>query len=81
MFEIRMKPELEALLHELAGEAGLSAHDFALNAIKHAMEDFEDTRDAMAAIAEGGPTYSLEEVMRELGLENCVSEKSPETAA
>ncbi len=81
MFEIKMKPELEALLHELADEAGVSAHDFALNAIKNAMEDFEDTRDAMASEAEGGRTYSLEEVMRKLELEDRISEKSPETAA
>ena len=81
MLEVNMSEALEARLHELAHEAGQSAHDFALTAIKRYMEDYEDTLEAMAAREEGGPTYSMEEVMRELGLDNRVQEKSPETAA
>lgn len=81
MVEINMSEALEVRLHELAHEAGQTAQEFALIAIKHYMEDYEDTLEAMAAMAEGGPTYSLEEVRRELELDSRVQEKSPETAA
>ena len=81
MLEVRMSEALEARLHELAHGAGQSVQDFALTAIKNYMEDYEDTLEAMAAVAEGGPTYSLEEVMREIELDSRVQQKSPETAA
>ncbi len=81
MLEIRMSEALEARLHELAREAGQSAETFALKAIKGYMEDYEDILDAEAAMAEDGPTYSTEEVRRELGLDSRVQEKHPETAA
>ncbi len=81
MLEIKMSEALEARLHELAREAGQSTEAFALTAIKGYMEDYEDTLEAEAAIAEGGPTYSLEEVMREIELDSRVQKKSPETAA
>ncbi len=79
--EIRMSAELEQVLHELAGKAGQSAHDFALRAIKDAMENYEDILEATAAMEEDGPTYSTEEVRRELGLDTRIQEKRPETAA
>lgn len=74
MLEIRMSEALEHRLHELASEAGQNAHDFALTAIKQFMEDREDYLDAVAAVKEmeenGGKTYTLEEVSRELGLDD-----------
>ncbi len=81
MLEIRMSEALEVRLHELAEQAGQSAEAFALTAIKGYMEDYEDTLEAEAAMAEDGPTYSMEEVMRELELDRRVQERSPETAA
>ena len=81
MLEIRMSEALEHRLHELANGAGQSANDFALAAIKQYMEDYEDVLEATAAMVEDGPTYSTEEVRRELGLDTRVQEKRPETAA
>ncbi len=74
MLRVEMSSALEQRLHELAAEAGQSADEFALTAIKQFMEDREDYLEAVEAVKEmeenGGKTYSLEEVSRELGLDD-----------
>lgn len=70
-FEFRA--DREAHLRMLCEQMGRSVDDFVNEAVLTFMEDYEDGTAAMAAIEEqkrtGEPMITLEEMMRELGLE------------
>jgi predicted DNA-binding protein len=78
--EINFRADREAHLRTLCEEMGRSVDDFVNEAILTFMEDYEDGRDAQAALAEGGPTYTLEEVERHLGLDSSDHADSRKTA-
>jgi|SRR5271170_6077890 len=80
MLEIDMKPELEEILEFYAKKDGVSKGELALRAIAEYLEDREDYDIAEEASRDIGPTYSLEEVIREYGLEDKVRSKSEEAA-
>jgi hypothetical protein len=67
--EINFRADREAHLRKLCEEMGRSVDDFVNEAILTFMEDYEDGRDAEAALAEGGPRFTLEEVEQHLGLD------------
>jgi predicted DNA-binding protein len=74
MLAIRLPPEAEALLHDLAQRRGSDPKTVALRAVLDYLEDEEDARIAEAALDEhyktGGKTYTLEDVAKKLGLED-----------
>jgi RHH-type rel operon transcriptional repressor/antitoxin RelB len=72
MLGVRLDPELEERLERLARGTGRSKSYYAREAIREYVEDREDYELAVAASREAGPGpyMSLEEVIRELGLEN-----------
>ena len=78
--EINFRADREAHLKKLCEEMGRSVDDFASEAILTFMEDYEDRRDAEVAVAEGGRTYTQEEMEREFGLENRVPQRFQKTA-
>jgi len=78
--EFEFRADREAHLRMLCEEMGRSVDDFVSEAVLTFMEDYEDGRDAMAARAEGGPTYTQEEMEREFGLDNRVFERKQKTA-
>jgi predicted DNA-binding protein len=78
--EINFRADREAHLRTLCEEMGRSVDDFVTEAILTFMEDYEDGRDAEAALAEGGPRFTQEEMEREFGLDNRVPEQRQKTA-
>ena len=78
--EINLRPDQEAHLRKLCEEMNRSVDDFAGHAILTFMEDYEDLRDAEAAIAEGGRRFTQEEMEQEFGLENRVPERHQNSA-
>ena len=80
MLEIDLKPELEEILEFYAGKDGVSKVELARRAIAEYLEDREDYDIAEEASRDIGPTYSLEEVIREYGLEDKVRSKGEEAA-
>jgi predicted DNA-binding protein len=77
--EINFRPDREAHLKKLCAEMGRTVDDFAGEAILTFMEDYEDGRDAEAALAEGGRTYTQEELEREFEVEHRVSKRGSTT--
>ena len=55
-------------MRELCAEMGRSVDDFINEAVLTFMEDYEDGRDAMAALAEDGRNFTQEEIEAEFGL-------------
>jgi hypothetical protein len=78
--EINFRPDREAHLRKLCEEMGRSVDDFANEALLTFMEDYEDGRDAMAALAAGGRTYTQEEMESASELEDRVSRRLQKTA-
>jgi len=78
--EINFRADREAHLKKLCEEMGRSVDDFAGEAILTFMEDYEDRRDAEAALAAGGPTFTQEEMEREFGLDRRVPQRHQKTA-
>lgn len=70
MLGVRLEPELEERLDWLAKQTGHTKSYHAKAAIKKYLEDREDYLIAVAALARKEETYSLDEVVRELGLED-----------
>lgn len=69
MLGIRLEPELEQRLEELARETGRSKSYYAKQAIREFLDDREDYLLGIAALERNEPRISLEELERELGLE------------
>jgi RHH-type rel operon transcriptional repressor/antitoxin RelB len=68
MFSIRLEPQLEAKLSTLARQTGRSKGYLAREAIRQYLEDREDYRSGVAALARGEPAITaLGELDRRLG--------------
>ncbi|OIR13636.1 ribbon-helix-helix protein, copG family [mine drainage metagenome] len=68
MLAIRLDKEIEERLARLARRTGRTKTFYAREAILEHLEDMEDTFLAIERIQAKEPTYSLDEVKRELGL-------------
>ena len=69
MLALRLPPDVEKRLDELAKKTGRSKSFYAREAILRYLEDIEDTYLALRALEEGGERISLEDLMREYGVE------------
>ncbi len=78
--QIEFRADREALLRELCAEMGRTVDDFCNEAILTFMEDYEDGRDASAAMAEGGRTYTQKELEQEFELVDRVHNVFKKTA-
>jgi predicted transcriptional regulator len=69
----RIPDDLNAALTQIAKQTERSKSHIILKAIQNYVlelqEDIEDYNDAERILAQNNPTYSLEEVMKELGFE------------
>lgn len=68
MLSVRLDPELEDRLNELAEVTGRSKSYYVRQAIEEFLEDRADYLLAVAALEKNEPTISLAELRRELGL-------------
>jgi translation initiation factor 2 alpha subunit (eIF-2alpha) len=78
--EFQFRADREAHLRMLCKEMGKSVDDFVNEAVLTLMEDYEDGRDAQAALAEGGRSLTREEMEREFALDSAVPERHKKTA-
>jgi RHH-type rel operon transcriptional repressor/antitoxin RelB len=70
MFALRLDPEIEQELEELAKKTGRSKSYHARAALKQYLEDRADYLKAVAILEKGNPRVPIEEVRKQLGLEN-----------
>ena len=70
MLGIRLDPDLERRLSNLAKKTGRSKSYYAREAIRQFLEDREDYLLGLAALEKKGPRISLEDLERELDLES-----------
>ena len=70
MLGIRLEVDLEKRLEALAKKTGRTKSYYAREAIKQYLEDREDYLLGIAVLERNEPTISLEELRKELGLEN-----------
>jgi predicted DNA-binding protein len=70
MVSIRLDPDVERRLAELAKDAGKSTSDFARELIEQSLEDLEDTRMAVSRLENGLPPLTTEQARKALGLDN-----------
>ncbi len=79
-----LRPDQETHLLTLCEEMGRSPEDFVREAVLTFMEDYEDGRDAEAAMreaeAEGSRFSTSEELRRELGLDDRIHAEGSEAA-
>jgi len=68
MLALRLPPEIEDRLGDLAKRTGRSKSFYAREAILTYLEDMEDAYLALSALEEGGAPIPLEDVMKEFGL-------------
>jgi RHH-type rel operon transcriptional repressor/antitoxin RelB len=68
MLAIRLDPEIEERLDQLAKKTGRTKTYYAREAILEHLEDMEDYYLAIETLQKPGRIYSREEVKRELGL-------------
>ena len=68
MLAVRLPPEIEKRLDDLARRTGRTKTFYARAAILAYIEDSEDAYLAQARLERGGPRVTLEELERELGL-------------
>jgi RHH-type rel operon transcriptional repressor/antitoxin RelB len=68
MLALRLPPDIEKRLANLAKKTGRSKSFYAREAILTHLEDLEDLYQARKALEEGGEPISLEEIMKEYGL-------------
>ena len=78
--DFEFRPDREAHLRKLCEAMGRSVDDFVNEAVLTFMEDYEDGRDAEAALSEGGRTWTREELEGEFAVENRVPERHQKTA-
>jgi RHH-type rel operon transcriptional repressor/antitoxin RelB len=69
MLGIRLEPELEKRLDQLAKKTGRTKTYYAKLAIKEYLEDREDYLLGIAALERNEPRTKLADVRKELGLE------------
>ena len=70
MLNISLEPELEQRLQALAAKSGHSTAQLAREAIIEMVESQEDLAAAKAVLANPGRRWTMEEVARELDLED-----------
>ncbi|HEY9886732.1 MAG TPA: ribbon-helix-helix protein, CopG family [Vampirovibrionales bacterium] len=70
MFALRLDPETESNLEELAKKTGRSKSYHARAALKQYIEDRADYLKAVAILEQGNPRIHIEEVRKQLGLED-----------
>lgn len=70
MLGIRLDPELEKRLKDLAKKTGRTKSHYAREAIRQYLEDREDYLKGLAILERNEPTISLEELEKRLGLES-----------
>lgn len=68
MLSVRLDPETEAQLTELARETGRSKSYYVKQAIETFLEDRADYLLGVAAVERNEPTISAQSLRRELGL-------------
>lgn len=68
MLSVRLSPEQESALEQLAQETGRSKSHYVKQALDEFLEDRADYLLALSALERDERTYSLDEVRRELGL-------------
>jgi RHH-type rel operon transcriptional repressor/antitoxin RelB len=68
MIAIRLPPEIEERLENLAKATGRTKTYYVREAILQYLEDMEDTYLALQRFEKKGKRYSMEEVKEELGL-------------
>lgn len=64
MLALRLPPEIEKRLEDLARKTGRTKSFYAREAILEHIDDLEDLYLAEQRVKEGGPTISLEDVMK-----------------
>lgn len=69
MLALRLPPDIEKRLAALAKRTGRSKSFYAREAIVEHIDDLEDLYLAQKALEEGGETVSLEDLMKEYGLD------------
>ena len=65
--QIHLDPQLEAQLKTLATQTGKSEDFYIMQAVKNYLEDVEDIANAKHILSQNNPTYTQDEVERELG--------------
>jgi RHH-type rel operon transcriptional repressor/antitoxin RelB len=70
MLGVRLEPEMEKRLERLAKKTGRTKSYYAKEAIRQYIEDREDSLLADEILSRNEPTFTLEEVRRELGLDS-----------
>jgi RHH-type rel operon transcriptional repressor/antitoxin RelB len=70
MLSIDLSPEIEERLAHLAKLSGKTEAELARELLQYGMEDLEDITIAEARLANPGRRYTLEEVQKELGLDD-----------
>ncbi len=70
MLGVRLEPDIEKRLERLAKKTGRTKSYYAKEAIRQYIEDREDSLLADEILSRNEPTFTLEEVRRELGLDN-----------
>lgn len=70
MLGVRLEPEIEERLERLAKKTGRTKSYYAKEAIRQYIEDREDSLLADRILSRNEPTFTLEEVRRELGLDD-----------
>jgi RHH-type transcriptional regulator, rel operon repressor / antitoxin RelB len=68
MLALRLPPEIEKRLSDLARKTGRSKSFYAREAILTHLEDLEDLYLARRALEEGGELIPLDDVMKKYGL-------------
>lgn len=84
MLSIRLPADIEERLEQLAKATGRTKTFYAREAILLHLEDLEDVHlaeQALIELREGrSRTYTIDEVARALGLEDCVRERHEQEA-
>lgn len=68
MLSVRLDPELEARLNELAEATGRSKSHYVRQALEEFLEDRADYLLAISLLEKSEPTMGIDELTRELGL-------------
>ena len=68
MLTVRLDPEIDAQLSELASETGMSKSHYVREALSAYLEDRADYLLAVAELEKGETTVPLEKIRRELGI-------------
>jgi RHH-type rel operon transcriptional repressor/antitoxin RelB len=70
MLGVRLEPDIERRLERLAKKTGRTKSYYAKEAIRQYIDDREDSLLADEILSRNEPTFTLEEVRQELGLDS-----------